>query len=74
MVSTMQKPEVVRENLFKEFAESQILGPFTTVPNCTKTAILKNSTGKWRLIVDLSAPEGFSMNDNIGETLCSLSQ
>ena len=31
------------------------------------------STGKWCLIVDLSAPEGFSVNDNIDETLCSLS-
>ena len=35
--------------------------------------ILKGLTRKWHLIVDLSAPEGFSVNDNIVETLCSLS-
>ena len=35
--------------------------------------IPKGSTGKWHLIVDLSAPEGFIVNDNIDETLCSLS-
>ena len=29
--------------------------------------------GKWRLIVDLSAPRGFSVNDGIPLELCSLS-
>ena len=32
----------------------------------------QNKPGKWRLIVDLSAPEGFSVNDGIQKDLCSL--
>ena len=36
-------------------------------------AIPKGHTpGKWRLIVDLSAPEGHSVNDGIDPELCSL--
>ena len=32
----------------------------------------RQQPGKWRLIVDLSAPHGFSVNDGIPEALCSL--
>ena len=32
----------------------------------------KHQPGKWRLIVDLSAPEGKSVNDGISKPLCSL--
>ena len=35
--------------------------------------IPKGSTEKWHLIVDLSAPEGSSVNDNTDESLGSLS-
>ena len=35
--------------------------------------IPKGSSGRWRLIVDMSAPEGASINDGISESLCSLS-
>ena len=35
--------------------------------------IPKGQTGKWRLIVDMSSPEGHSINDGIPESLCSLS-
>ena len=78
MVSTMQKPEVVRDYLSKECAEGRVLGPlppelFPSVQISRIGVIPKGSTGKWRLIDDLSAPEGFSVNDNIDETLCSLS-
>ena len=33
----------------------------------------RHKPGKWRLIVDLSAPEGFSVNDSIDKELCSIS-
>ena len=74
----MQKPEVVRDYLSKECAEGRVLGPlppelFPSVQISRIGTIPKGSTGKWHLIVDLSAPEGFSVNDNIDETLCSLS-
>ena len=32
----------------------------------------KSQPGKWRLIVDLSAPKGHSVNAGIPEELCSL--
>lgn len=35
--------------------------------------IPKGTTGKWHPIVDLSSPEGSSMNDSIDEENCSLS-
>ena len=34
--------------------------------------ILKGATGKWRLILDLSSPEGASVNCGIDKELCSL--
>ena len=34
--------------------------------------IPKKTPGKWRLIVDLSAPEGSSVNDGVDEKYCSL--
>ena len=33
----------------------------------------KNQQGKWRLITDLSSPQGHSVNDGIDPALCSLS-
>ena len=35
--------------------------------------IPNSEVGKWRLILDLSSPEGFSVNDGIKRELCSLS-
>ena len=32
----------------------------------------KNKPGSWRLILDLSHPEGFSVNDGIRREECSL--
>ena len=41
------------------------MSPFGVIP--------KSEVGKWRLILDLSSPEGFSVNDGIKSELCSLS-
>lgn len=54
------------------------MGPFqsSALPQLqvSKFGIIPKSTpGKWRLIVDLSSPEGHSVNDGISERLCSLS-
>ena len=40
------------------------LSPFRVIP--------KKSPGKWRLITDLSSPEGYSINDRIPSAVCSL--
>ena len=70
MLSAMEKPKVVRDYLSKECAEGQVLGSLSpeAFPNMQISrigVIPKGSTGKWRLIVDLSAPEGSSVNDNL---------
>ena len=43
--------------------------------HCSPIGIIpkKNKPGKWRLIVDLSSPEGASVNDGVNKELCSLS-
>jgi len=52
--------------------------PAGCLPKGTHTSPLglipkKNKPGKWRLIVDLSAPQGMSINDGIDSELSSLS-
>ena len=42
------------------------LRPFGVIPK-------RNRPNKWRLIVDLSSPEGHSVNDSISKDLSSLS-
>ena len=77
MGSAIEHPEIVREYLAKECAEGRVLGPFPlqAVPGVQVSrfgVIPKGKTGKWRLIVDLSSPEGASVNDGIDPCLCSL--
>ncbi len=78
MQSALQRPEVIREYLARECAEGRVLGPldqsqFSMVHTSRFGVIPKGSTGKWRLILDLSSPQGHSVNDGIQESLCSLS-
>ena len=77
MLSAIQRPEIVREYLVKECVEGRVLGPldptkFSMVHTSRFGVIPKGTSGKWRLIVDLSAPEGYSVNDGIDSELCSL--
>lgn len=70
--------QVIRQYLAEECAEGRVLGPFdpSYLPGVqvSKFGVIPKSTaGKWRLIVDLSAPDGASVNDGISEELCSLS-
>ena len=78
MLSARDKPDIVREYLAKECSEGRVIGPldpaqFPYVHTSRFGVIPKGISGKWRLIVDMSSPEGFSVNDGIGESLCSLS-
>ena len=77
MGSAIEHPEVVREYLAKECAEGRVLGPLPMqavrgVQVSRFGVIPKGKTGKWRLIVDLSSPDGASVNDGIDPDLCSL--
>ena len=78
MASARSKPEVIREYLATECSEGRVLGPldpenFPQIHTSRLGVIPKGQTGKWRLIVDMSSPEGNSINDGIPESLCSLS-
>lgn len=56
-----------------------MLGPFTSREQLPPVHISRfgiipkgYNTGKWRLITDLSFPDGHSVNDGIDRNLCSL--
>ena len=81
LVSALEHPEVVDKYLHEEMQANQIIrvspsedtialgfhcSPFEVIPK-------KNRPNKWRLIVDLSAPQGHSVNDGIRKELATLS-
>ena len=79
MLSAETNPEVVTAYLQEEVALGRVLGsmqigsilgiqvsPFGVIPK-------GHTPGKWTLIVDLSSPNGSSINDGISPELCSLS-
>ena len=69
--------EVVTDYLMKECSLGRIVKPVGSEAHKVHTSpfgvIPKKSSGKWRLIVDLSSPRGKSVNDAIDEELASLS-
>ena len=78
MLSARQNPHVVDEYLQVERAKGRILGPVDAAMHALQVnrfgVIPKgHNSGKWRFIVDLSHPEGASVNDGIDPSLCSLS-
>ena len=73
------KPQLITEYLGRETALNRMwqcpmgylprgvhISPIGLIPK-------KNKPGKWRMIVDLSAPQGMSVNDGIDSELSSLS-
>ena len=76
--SAVIHPEVIDEYLAAEVKKSRRAGPFSKldVPHAHTSrfgVIPKKYSQQWRLIVDLSHPVGFSVNDEIPKDLCSLS-
>lgn len=78
MLSAKQHPSVIEEYIQKEVANGNMFGPFTP-QGAPKVHInrfgaipKKYQPGKWRLITDLSYPEGHSINDSIKSELASL--
>ena len=78
MHSAMENPQVVSAYIAEERKRGVLLGPFekAEVPevHLNRFGVIPKSgqPGKWRLIVDLSHPEGESVNDSIQPELCSL--
>lgn len=79
MLSAYQHSEVIEEYLEEECRKGRVLGPFKKgeIPNLhiSRFGVIPKShkPGKWRLILDLSHPEGASVNDGIAPQLSTLS-
>ena len=79
MGSAYEHQEVVTDYLIHECAVAYVLGPFDLTPvpelHISSFGVIPkcNQPGKWRLIIDLSSPEGYSVNDGIDAGVCSLS-
>ena len=77
MPSAEEHPKVISEYLASECREGRVLGPmdpgqFSDVHRSQFGVVPKGTPGKWRLIVDLSSPEGKSVNDGVSIPRCSL--
>ena len=79
MLSARQTSQVVEEYLHTEVGKGSILGPFApgSAPpvHVNRLGVIPKmyQPGKWRIITDLSYPEGHSVNDAINPELCSMS-
>ena len=77
--SALRHPQVVEEYLAIEVSQYRVAGPFdkAAVPrvHISRFGVIPkgHQPNKWRLIVDLSHPTEFSVNDGIPKHLCSLS-
>ena len=76
MLSALQNPGVVDNYLRAEIEEGRVLGPVTQVSgvHINRFGVIpkQDQVGRWRLIVDLSHPEGTSISDGIPPERCSL--
>lgn len=78
LLSARQHPEVVRDYLLHECSQGRVIGPLdnslSSFLQINRFGVIpKKNSDRWRLILDLSAPEGKSVNDGIDHDLCSLS-
>ena len=77
MPSVAAHPQAIKDYLVEECAQGRILGPLCAdavlgVQVSRFGLIPKKTPNEWRLIVDLSSPEGSSVNNGIYSKLCSL--
>ena len=74
--SASEKPEVIRDYIGKELKKGNISGPWPreVLPQliANRFGVIPKSNGKWRLIVDLSFPEGCSVNEGIDKSLMGM--
>ena len=70
--SAIQHPEVVDKNISKELKAGRIAGPFKMIPfdkfQLNPIGVVpKKTPGSFRMITNLSSPQGNSINDNISD-------
>ena len=69
--SAIQNPHIIDEYVANKVARSRVAGPFTSIPlpnlHVSSFGVIpkKGQPAKWCLIVDLSSPQGSSINDGI---------
>ena len=61
--SALGQAQVVDEYIASQLEQGYLAGPYT--PDECLTVIPKKTPGKWRVIVDLSRPQGANVNDAI---------
>ena len=81
MPTSRERAEIVHQYLAGECAEGRVVGPldsrdYRMVHTSPIGVIPKGTLGKWRMIIDLSSPEGSSVNDGIdkGDAHCPTSR
>ena len=77
MLSARQHPEVTDPYITKDVADGRVLGPFFSPGQAIHTSPFgvipkRHQENKWQLNLDLSHPEGRSVNDGNDPSLCSL--
>ena len=76
--SSLANPQVVNDYLHSETSAGRMIGPLPLqareVVHCSPIGLVPKGrqSGQWRMIVDLSYPEGRSVNDGIPDRLCSV--
>ena len=76
--SSLANSQVILSYIHDEVTASQMVGPLAVqmrdVVHCSPIGLVPKGRGSglWRMIVDLSYPEGRSVNDGIPPGLCSL--
>ena len=71
MPSASLQPSVIDDYLYTELAKGRVAGPFSSPPlphlHISRFGVIpkKHQPGKWRLILDLSNPDGHTVNDGI---------
>ena len=79
LLASISNPNIISAHIASELAKGRLVGPVEEVllPGIQVSPIglvpKGHMTGRWRVIVHLSAPRNFSVNDGISEELCSLS-
>ena len=76
MKSATTHAEQLQEKIDKEVQAGRVAGPFTSPPisnlRCSPIGIIPKKQGGWRMICNLSAPQGQSINDWIDPAKCSV--
>lgn len=76
MKSAETHADELQLKIYQEISLGRIAGPFYTRPmsniRCSPIGLVPKKQGGWRMICNLSAPQGNSVNDFIDPSLCSV--